>query len=116
MIAAESLDIGSVRLTERHVTSDPTTPDELAAITKDVDAFLDATTVPVGEARALIGVAGTVTTVAAVALRAYRSTTGPRSTTPRIPGCPPRHDHLVDELQSRPSVPPYPLSIPGAWM
>ena len=41
VIAAESLDIGSVRLTERHVTSDPTTPDELAAITKDVDALLD---------------------------------------------------------------------------
>ena len=46
VIAAESLDIGSVRMTERHVTSDPTTPDELAAITKDVDALLDTTTVP----------------------------------------------------------------------
>ncbi len=69
VIAAESLDIGSVRLTERHVTSDPTTPHELAAITKDVDALLDATTVPIGQARALVGVAGTVTTVAAVALK-----------------------------------------------
>ncbi|TDD15577.1 exopolyphosphatase [Kribbella turkmenica] len=67
--AAESLDIGSVRLTERHVTSDPTAPDELAAISKDVDALLDTTTVPIGQARALVGVAGTVTTVAAVALR-----------------------------------------------
>jgi len=69
VIAAESLDMGSVRMTERHVTSDPTTPDELAAITKDVDALLDATSVPVGQARALVGVAGTVTTVAAVALK-----------------------------------------------
>jgi exopolyphosphatase/guanosine-5'-triphosphate,3'-diphosphate pyrophosphatase len=69
VIAAESLDIGSVRLTERHVTSDPTTPDELAAIIKDVDALLDSTSVPVQDARALIGVAGTVTTVAAVALK-----------------------------------------------
>ncbi|TCO48375.1 exopolyphosphatase/guanosine-5'-triphosphate,3'-diphosphate pyrophosphatase [Kribbella antiqua] len=68
VIAAESLDIGSVRLTERHVTSDPTTQDELAAITKDVDALLDSTKVPVAQARALVGVAGTVTTVAAVAL------------------------------------------------
>lgn len=68
VIAAESLDLGSVRMTERHVTTDPTTPDEVAAITKDVDALLDATIVPVGQARALIGVAGTVTTVAAVAL------------------------------------------------
>ncbi|MEU4604116.1 Ppx/GppA phosphatase family protein [Kribbella sp. NPDC023972] len=67
--AAESLDIGSVRLTERHVTSDPTSPDELAAVTKDVDTLLDSTTVPIGQARALVGVAGTVTTVAAVALK-----------------------------------------------
>ena len=38
--------MGSVRMTERHVTSDPTTPGELAAITKDVDALLDSSTVP----------------------------------------------------------------------
>ncbi|MGZ0151402.1 Ppx/GppA phosphatase family protein [Kribbella sp. WER1] len=66
--AAQSLDIGSVRLTERHVTSDPTASAELAAITRDIDALLDATTVPLQEARALIAVAGTATTVAAVAL------------------------------------------------
>ena len=69
VIAAESLDMGSVRMTERHVASDPTTPAELAAATKDVDALLDSTVVPIGEARVLIGVAGTVTTVAAVALQ-----------------------------------------------
>jgi exopolyphosphatase/guanosine-5'-triphosphate,3'-diphosphate pyrophosphatase len=68
VIAAESLDIGSVRLTERHVRSDPTAPDELDAIAKDADALLDATTVPLARARALIGVGGTATTVAAVAL------------------------------------------------
>ncbi|RZU18982.1 exopolyphosphatase/guanosine-5'-triphosphate,3'-diphosphate pyrophosphatase [Kribbella rubisoli] len=68
VLAAESLDIGSVRLTERHVTTDPTSPAELAAITRDVDALLDGTTVPLAQARALIGVAGTATTVAAVAL------------------------------------------------
>ncbi|MFI5697461.1 exopolyphosphatase [Kribbella sp. NPDC051586] len=66
--AAESLDIGSVRLTERHVTTDPTSPAELAAITRDVDTLLDSTTVPLADARALIAVAGTATTVAAVAL------------------------------------------------
>ncbi|HZX05703.1 Ppx/GppA phosphatase family protein [Kribbella sp.] len=66
--AAQSLDIGSVRLTERHVTTDPTSPAELTAITKDVDALLDTTTVPLHETRALIAVAGTATTVAAVAL------------------------------------------------
>ncbi|WP_432881038.1 exopolyphosphatase [Kribbella sp. CA-245084] len=68
LIAAQSLDIGSVRLTERHVTTDPTSPAELAAITRDVDALLDSTTVALAQARALIGVAGTCTTVAAVAL------------------------------------------------
>ncbi|MFD3403538.1 exopolyphosphatase [Kribbella sp. NPDC058693] len=66
--AAESLDIGSVRLTERHITTDPTSPAELAAITKDIDALLDGTTVPLADTRALIAVAGTATTVAAVAL------------------------------------------------
>lgn len=66
--AAQSLDIGSVRLTERHVTTDPTSAAELAAITQDIDALLDTTTVPLAEARALIAVAGTATTVAAVAL------------------------------------------------
>ncbi|MFC6162875.1 Ppx/GppA phosphatase family protein [Kribbella jiaozuonensis] len=66
--AAESLDIGSVRLTERHIATDPTSPAELAAITKDIDALLDGTTVPLADTRALIAVAGTATTVAAVAL------------------------------------------------
>jgi exopolyphosphatase/guanosine-5'-triphosphate,3'-diphosphate pyrophosphatase len=69
VIAAQSLDLGSVRLTERHVTTDPIAPAELAAITKDIDALLDATRVPLTEARALIAVAGTATTVAAVALK-----------------------------------------------
>lgn len=68
VLAAESLDIGSVRLTERHVTTDPTSEAELAAITRDVEALLGTTTVPLTRARALIAVAGTATTVAAVAL------------------------------------------------
>ncbi|MFC0627749.1 Ppx/GppA phosphatase family protein [Kribbella deserti] len=68
VIAAESLDMGSVRMTERHVRSDPATADEIAAMTKDIDALLDATVVPLAKARSLVGVAGTVTTVAAVAL------------------------------------------------
>ncbi|MEU8221896.1 Ppx/GppA phosphatase family protein [Kribbella sp. NPDC048915] len=68
VIAAESLDIGSVRLTERHVTTDPTSAVELAAITRDIDVLLDKTRVPLDEARAVVAVAGTATTVAAVAL------------------------------------------------
>lgn len=64
-----SMDIGSVRMTERHLHSDPPTPAEIAAATADIDAHLDASeaAVPLEEAAALIGVAGTVTTVTAVA-------------------------------------------------
>jgi exopolyphosphatase/guanosine-5'-triphosphate,3'-diphosphate pyrophosphatase len=69
VLSAESLDMGSVRMTERHLSSDPALTEELAAATKDVDALLDATVVPLREARSLVGVAGTVTTVAAVALQ-----------------------------------------------
>lgn len=69
VLAAESLDMGSVRMTERHLASDPASIAEMAAATKDVDALLESTVVPLSEARCLIGVAGTVTTVAAVALK-----------------------------------------------
>ncbi|MEV8375311.1 Ppx/GppA phosphatase family protein [Kribbella sp. NPDC056861] len=69
VLAAESLDMGSVRMTERHIHSDPATVEEMAAATKDVDELLDSTKVPLDQARCLIGVAGTVTTVAAVALK-----------------------------------------------
>ena len=69
--AAHSLDIGSVRLTERLMPSDPPTAAELAAATRAVDEALD--TLPsygvhVGEAPTLVGVAGTVTTVATLLL------------------------------------------------
>jgi exopolyphosphatase/guanosine-5'-triphosphate,3'-diphosphate pyrophosphatase len=69
VLSAESLDMGSVRMTERHLLSDPALAVEMAAATEDVDALLAATSVPLAEARSLIGVAGTVTTVAAVALQ-----------------------------------------------
>ncbi|MDX6299354.1 MAG: exopolyphosphatase / guanosine-5-triphosphate,3-diphosphate pyrophosphatase [Nocardioidaceae bacterium] len=69
--AARSLDIGSVRLTERLMPSDPPRPEELAAARSAVDAALD--TLPsygvhIGDAPTLVGVAGTVTTVAALLL------------------------------------------------
>ncbi len=63
--AARSLDIGSVRMTERYLRSDPPTHDEVAAATADVAAAVAASGVPLGEARTVIGVAGTITTVAA---------------------------------------------------
>ncbi len=66
---AVSLDVGSVRMTERHVRSDPPAPTEVAAIEADVRAALNAAGTFVAEpGDRLVGVAGTVTTVAAVAL------------------------------------------------
>ncbi|MGW1411383.1 Ppx/GppA phosphatase family protein [Streptomyces sp. NPDC002403] len=73
--AARSVDIGCVRMTERHlvrdgVVTDPPAPAQIAAIRADVDAALDLAeeTVPLTGAATLVGLAGTVTTVAAIAL------------------------------------------------
>ncbi|HLN78568.1 MAG TPA: Ppx/GppA phosphatase family protein [Nocardioidaceae bacterium] len=63
--AAQSLDIGSVRMTERHLPSDPPGSDEVDAATSAVASAIAASDVPLGEARTVIGVAGTITTVAA---------------------------------------------------
>jgi exopolyphosphatase/guanosine-5'-triphosphate,3'-diphosphate pyrophosphatase len=70
-VAALSVDIGCVRLTERHLRSDPPTPAEIAGATADIDRALDevAAAVPVKGARTLVGLAGSVTTVAGIALR-----------------------------------------------
>jgi exopolyphosphatase/guanosine-5'-triphosphate,3'-diphosphate pyrophosphatase len=68
--AARSVDIGCVRLTERHLHSDPPTRGQVAAARADVDAALSlvAETVPLDRARTLVGLAGSVTSVAAMAL------------------------------------------------
>ncbi|GAA0591451.1 Ppx/GppA phosphatase family protein [Streptomyces crystallinus] len=68
--AARSVDVGCVRMTERHHLSDPATPEQIAAIRADVEAALDLAerTVPLREPRTLVGLAGSVTTVAAIAL------------------------------------------------
>ena len=65
-----SVDIGCVRLTERRLPSDPPTPNEVAAAEADVADALDAAAVAVDGSRAstLVGLAGSVTTVAALAL------------------------------------------------
>ena len=74
--AAESIDIGSVRLTERHLRSDPPTAEEIAAASADVDAALSRRTVPLEDAQTLVGVGGTVTTVAAMVLGLHRYDAG----------------------------------------
>ena len=68
--AATSRQIGCVRLTERCLRTDPPTAEELAAARAVVDTELDAAgaLVEPGRAVALVGVAGTVTTVAALHL------------------------------------------------
>jgi exopolyphosphatase/guanosine-5'-triphosphate,3'-diphosphate pyrophosphatase len=67
--AAQSLDIGSVRITERHLAHDPARRDEIDAAVADIDATLDTLELDPTRASTVIGVAGTVTTVAAAALR-----------------------------------------------
>ncbi|MGA2824652.1 MAG: Ppx/GppA phosphatase family protein [Streptosporangiaceae bacterium] len=68
--AAASVDIGCVRMTERHLRSDPPSPEQVAAATADIDAAVGraADQVDAGQARTLIGLAGSVTTVAGIAL------------------------------------------------
>jgi exopolyphosphatase/guanosine-5'-triphosphate,3'-diphosphate pyrophosphatase len=61
--SATSLQLGSVRLTERFLASDPPAADELVALRSHVRA-----TLPVLSARHAIGVSGTVTTLAALDL------------------------------------------------
>lgn len=68
--AAISTNVGCVRMTERHLISDPATPQQIAAATADIDAAIDLAygAVPIAQANSLIGLAGSVTTVAAIAL------------------------------------------------
>lgn len=68
--AAYSMDVGCVRITERHLQSDPPTAAEVAAAEADVRAALDvaARHVPFGRTATLVGLAGSVTTVTAHAL------------------------------------------------
>jgi exopolyphosphatase / guanosine-5'-triphosphate,3'-diphosphate pyrophosphatase len=70
MTAAVSVNIGCVRMTERHLRHDPPGDDEIAAARADIDAALDvvAGKIPVSAARTLVGLAGSVTTVAALVL------------------------------------------------
>jgi exopolyphosphatase/guanosine-5'-triphosphate,3'-diphosphate pyrophosphatase len=67
VIAAFSMDVGSVRLTERRLVSDPPSDTEIALAHGDVAAMLEAAhqVVPVEQARTIVGVAGTVTSLAA---------------------------------------------------
>ena len=73
---ALSVDLGCVRMTERHLHSDPPTATEIAAATADIESGVDKAIAAVDAARAatVVGLAGSVTTVAGLALGldAYR--------------------------------------------
>ncbi|WP_337192128.1 Ppx/GppA phosphatase family protein [Streptomyces sp. HUCO-GS316] len=72
--AARSVDVGCVRMTERHLVrdgavADPPAEEQIAAMRAGIEAALDLVeeTVPLREARTLVGLAGSVTTVSAIA-------------------------------------------------
>jgi exopolyphosphatase/guanosine-5'-triphosphate,3'-diphosphate pyrophosphatase len=67
---AKSVNIGCVRMSERHFTSQPTTMDQVARAIIDIDSAIAqaASVVPILNAKTLVAVAGTATTVAAAAL------------------------------------------------
>mgnify|MGYP006192455177 FL=1 len=68
--AARSVNIGCVRMSERHFASDPATPEQIEAARTDIQAAIAqaAAVVPITQAKTLVAVAGTATTVAAAAL------------------------------------------------
>ena len=68
---ALSVDVGCVRMTERHLRSDPPTPAQIAAATADIEAAIDrvADVVDFQGISTLVGLAGSVTTITAHALQ-----------------------------------------------
>jgi exopolyphosphatase/guanosine-5'-triphosphate,3'-diphosphate pyrophosphatase len=68
--AARSVNIGCVRMTERHFASDPATVQQIESARTDIQAAIAqaAAVVPITQAKTLVAVAGTATTVAAAAL------------------------------------------------
>ena len=69
-----SVDVGCVRLTEKFIEHDPPLPEELTACISLADAYLDDVLreVPAAaDARTLVGLAGTITNVAAVEIGRY---------------------------------------------
>ncbi len=68
--AARSVNIGCVRMTERHFANDPATPEQIELARTDIQAAIAqaAAEVPITQAKTLVAVAGTATTVAAAAL------------------------------------------------
>jgi exopolyphosphatase/guanosine-5'-triphosphate,3'-diphosphate pyrophosphatase len=73
-LRAHSMDVGCVRMTERHLHDDPPTAEQVAATVADLHAAIAAARADVrlDPDVTFIGVAGTVTTIAAIALNLDR--------------------------------------------
>ncbi len=67
LVFARSFDVGAVRLTERWLRGDPPSSEELLALRRDLASVLAAAPVP-PSGSALVGIAGTVTTLVAIHL------------------------------------------------
>ena len=68
ILAAKSLDIGSVRIRERFLHSDPPSPDQVREASDYIDSLLDGSGVPIETAGEWIGVGGTATSLGAINL------------------------------------------------
>ena len=68
---AKSVNIGCVRMSERHLNLQPPTMAQIAEAITDIDLAITqaAKVVPISQAKSLVAVAGTATTVAAAALK-----------------------------------------------
>lgn len=68
---AVSLQLGAVRQTERHLADDPPTAGQLAALRRDASALAAPAIEAIGGPAPAVGVAGTITTLAAIELGGY---------------------------------------------
>ncbi|MFT8704053.1 Ppx/GppA family phosphatase [Bifidobacterium aquikefiricola] len=68
--AGFSMNVGSVRMTERHLLADPPTEAQIEEATADIDEHIDEafTRIPAQDVSTIIGVSGTVTTMSAIAM------------------------------------------------
>lgn len=97
VLAARSMDIGSVRLHERHIRQDPASREEIVAVVRDIDDQLDACGVDLAAAATVVGIAGTMTTLAAGLLDL--STYDPAAIDRSVHACEDVHSY-VDRLVS----------------
>lgn len=72
--AAYSMNMGSVRITERYLVDDPPRQDEITMALKDLDHHIDQAflKLPMQNVHTLVGVSGTITTMSALALGCQR--------------------------------------------